>query len=268
MALFSTNKQQISKFSGFLVIMLLLLFLTAFWSCFPLYPSSISKRPYYERTRFKWRVTSSFSQENATIEMFKTYNGFQVSIELDTVCNLTKPYVYFREPKISMLRDHGIGPDEIMVQLEGASLQTNIALLSDHLNCSKYSTTFQIPIYGKYRLKIFRLRQDYTAVKELDKHPHMNYDEFLDQSLPGEFRYYAPVPCQDLVQGYWVTSEDRLQYRPIEISQKCVGNNGTEKRGLNITTHVILEEPIKINKCANDIDYRWSRGIANDLSDL
>jgi hypothetical protein len=50
---------------------------------------------------------------------------------------------------VRWLKSLGIGPDEIIVMLEGASLQAQLATSVDF--CSHYTTTFQIPIGGTYR---------------------------------------------------------------------------------------------------------------------
>ena len=42
-----------------------------------------------------------------------------------------------------------LGPDEILMSIEGSSLQTQIALTTDF--CSNYYAIFQIPISGSYR---------------------------------------------------------------------------------------------------------------------
>ena len=64
------------------------------------------------------------------------------------------------------------------MQLEGASFQSQIARSKDM--CKEYHTLFQVPKQGVYRLKILRLRTDFTAVKvENLEFPEINYEVIL-----------------------------------------------------------------------------------------
>ena len=92
-------------------------------------------------------------------------NGFRVSIYFSKrPCNVDTLNVYrvgFNTTDIPLFQKEKVGPDEIIVQLEGASLQTKIAKCSDM--CNDYNAMFQIPQTGQYRLKIIRLRSEWAV---------------------------------------------------------------------------------------------------------
>ena len=111
------------------------------------------------------------------------------------------------EDDINLIKSNRIGPDEILVQLEGNTMQTEVAESMD--NCGDYTATFQVPLQGHHRLKIFRTRTDYTAVRLDPWFPRMKYEILLDELLPDPIGSYAPFPCAATVpgfNGYWVSN--------------------------------------------------------------
>jgi hypothetical protein len=111
-------------------------------------------------------------------------NGYTVKISFERVCgNLDKTLSqYFKEPEeINLIRGNGIGPDEIIVQLEGNTLQSKVAKCTDF--CKDYEATFQVLVTGRHILKVVRLRTEYTAVRYVNKYPRLQYDVILDEEL-------------------------------------------------------------------------------------
>ena len=144
------------------------------------------------------------------------------------------------------------------------SLQTKIALLHDTTNCNEYFATFQVPIGGKYMLKIFRIRSEYHAIREDDKFPSIQYNEIFNEILPDNLERYTPEPCTDSIRGYWVSENDRLQSKPIKIKQECSGTSGKvlSYRGLPLTSNIILDDHFPGDHCGRNIDkYLWNRKI-------
>jgi len=140
----------------------------------------------------------------------------------------------FTDPDdISMVIDHQIGPDEIIVQLEGSIMQTQIAFSTN--NCGSYKTVFQIPVGGIYALKVFRLRKNYDAIKLDFVFPKMRYEVFLDEIVEQPLAPWAPSPCNSYtpnVKGYWVSNATRIlqNNRKVNILDKC--SHGDEHRGI------------------------------------
>ena len=229
--------------------------------------SSRSRR-LLSRPSFEWKVVSKGSSINATIRFRKTSQGYNATIAIDLPCNASKPFSYFDDYKAQLLVDRGIGPDEVIIQLEGASLQTKIGLVTSYEYCRSYSALFQIPIWGKYRLKIFRLRSDYGAVKEFDGHPHIFYDEFLDESV-GELPYYAPQPCSSEIDGNFsifrlvslncVFISELLDYHdlPLRLLGYCRGGPHSapaRSHQSNVPKKQLVSTQIK-NQSSNNISY-------------
>ena len=88
--------------------------------------------------------------------------------------------------------------------------------------CNKYSTLFGLPATGNYRLKVFRLRKDYSAIKMIPTFPVMDLDVFIDELLPMVIPEYMPVPCgYDSVNGYWVTHSNQISEVPFMLDRDC-----------------------------------------------
>jgi hypothetical protein len=147
----------------------------------------------------EWTSTIS---EGAIIKSGKTNDGYRVDITFNKVCDL-KYLRNFTNEDLMIFKQEKIGPDEVLVHLEGASIQVQVAKTDDF--CSNYYSIFQIPNAGIYRLKVIRLRQNYSAVMDGDFYPEITYEEFLDVKVADDMPLYAPQPCRIDLNGYWVT---------------------------------------------------------------
>ena len=154
--------------------------------------------------------TINLSNETTRIYLSRLSNGYKVHIDIHRNCrsNVLPESLHLGESYLMLLKKNRIGPDEIFVQLEGASIQTILAHTEDF--CGKYFAMFQVPKSGTYRIKIFRTRSKYQAVKEIAEFPRIIYDVFLDEMLPKYLSHDMPRPCEyNFTKGYWVTNSDR-----------------------------------------------------------
>ena len=181
-------------------------------------------------------------------------------------CNEIRNY-FTDDNDVELINANRIGPDEILVQLEGSTMQTEVAESVDL--CGDYSATFQMPLGGHHRLKIFRTRSDYTSVRLDPWFPKMKYEILLDELLLDPLVSYAPYPCSATVpgfNGYWISnvSSHLLNNKDvIWVKNSC--SHGDEKRGLRIYTHIDLDENNQKMKCASDVQfYNWNREICLD----
>jgi hypothetical protein len=151
------------------------------------------------------------------ITISTTENGYVVDIRFNRDCERIKgPEMFLNKTDVQLVRSLGLGPDEIIIMLEGASLQAKLATTDDF--CSHYTTTFQIPMNGQYRymqdilqlsfknattfviscivflfrIKIIRLREEYMAVREVPEFPEMNYKVLLDENIDSQIGFYVP----------------------------------------------------------------------------
>ena len=108
-----------------------------------------------------------FTTPLAKVKFMHTNRGYEVSIHVNSDCNeLEGAQVmskYFNVSDIDLLNNNLIGPDEIIVQFEGASLQATVARLRTPEICNEYHALFQVPQPGSYRLKVARLRSKWDA---------------------------------------------------------------------------------------------------------
>ena len=107
-------------------------------------------------------------------------------------------------------QENHIGPDEVIVQLEGTSMQSLVAKSSNF--CNSYYSLFQIPREGVYRLKVVRLRKDFLAIKEIDAFPVMDYEVLVDALIPVQLYKHIPTPChkKSPTNGYWISNTNPL----------------------------------------------------------
>ena len=168
---------------------------------------------------------------------------------------------------VRLIIGNRIGPDEILVQLEGNTMQTELAESID--SCGDYTVTFQVPLGGNHRLKVLRTRTDYTAVRLDPWFPIMKYEILLDELLLDPIVSYTPFPCTATVpsfNGYWMSNlSSHLMNDNDVIWVKNSCSHGDERRGLKIYTHINLDKNNRRMKCASDVQfYDWNREICTE----
>jgi hypothetical protein len=210
-----------------------------------------------------WDINNPKLNESAKISLSRNSEGYLVFIKFTKVCNIYHPpREWFNATDVSLMKSIGIGPDEIIIQLEGSSMQTKVAISQNF--CNEYYQIFQVPLGGLHNLKVYRLRRHYEAVREQNKFPKMIYEEFLNSFI--EIPVYYPEPCVDSLNGYWVSRWDRFTNAPINIRQRCLTSN--ERRGLRLSTNVLVSATYGKTRCAYDIDlYSWNRQICSEKYD-
>lgn len=231
-------------------------------------------KPWDAQRLYSWRVKSIFG-ENVMIDFDQLNNEYRVSITVATV-NCSKASDYFRlASDRELLYQERIGPDEIVVQIEGKSLQSLVAR-SDNF-CSKYSVVFSVPLSGSHRLKVTRLRRNYEAVRmDNPSYPPMNLDVFLDVLLPISLEEYEfPICSLDSAHGHWVTPWDQLSHVPLLVNRECMGEL-TSNAGFSepLTTYIIVDETLAPStlsltrqNCSYSINkYHWKQSGCYDLN--
>lgn len=88
--------------------------------------------------------------EGAVITFSHSPNGYKVTIQLKNKCITSERERYFNQSLLTLLDNENIGPDEIIVQFEGASIQAQVAKVDKNL-CNEYYAMFQVPQQGSYR---------------------------------------------------------------------------------------------------------------------
>lgn len=147
---------------------------------------------------------------------------------------------------IELFKANHIGPDEIIVQLEGATMQAKVARSTNY--CNNYEAYFQVPVSGRHFLKVIRLRQDFAAIKYTHDFQSMNYEVLLETSIDS-LDTYIPVPCKTTTApqdvGYWVSSDPQILplRERIVINNQCKKEN--EKRGLFFTLFFYISIEIR-----------------------
>jgi hypothetical protein len=107
-----------------------------------------------------------------------------------------------------------LGPDEILVYVEGPTLQT---IIPSYNGCHSYSTIFtaQHTSIGefngnKYRIKVVWLRSKYTSINNIDKSfPPIQYGILLDE----EFSLKDYIYIQNITINNSQTESIPVQYK-------------------------------------------------------
>ena len=214
-----------------------------------------------------WRRHTS-DKNIMDVRLSSDEKGIMVSIKfIDRTCNHSTYDTYFLPKEMKDIREQQLGPDEIVVELSGASLQSRLAKSIDF--CREYFTHFQVPKSGSYRLRITRLRTDYHALRELDEFPKMDIDIIMDESL-GHFDQYIPLPCSES-NGYWIYREgvavnDNIMDEPVYLAKKCLPGGETRGVPANYNSYITVGKSIdEGNRCGMDMrNYNWNRNICSN----
>ena len=110
----------------------------------------------------------------------------------------------------SLVRSRVVGPDELLVRVEGPSLQT---LLPVYKECGFYERVFSVHVAGVYHLQIVRLRSNYSSINEvMDIFPEINYEIILsDWVILSKHPNNLVTNCHRH-PGVWALSPSSPQY--------------------------------------------------------
>ena len=87
--------------------------------------------------------------EGAIIRISHDTSGYKVTIELHKdKCDDKLRSEIFNSSDLMLMDEYHLGPDEIIVQFEGASVQAEVARTDDY--CREYYAIFQVPITGNF----------------------------------------------------------------------------------------------------------------------
>jgi len=150
-----------------------------------------------------------------------------------------------------------IGPDELLVFIEGPTLQAFVPALSHAIGglCGLYHTDFVIREAGEYRVKVLWTRSGYQAVNELNhEYPGMDLKTLVDELVHLDDDLSSkqqPAPCHH----YWsATQPGYLSPQPCKIDAK---------KNLALFTHINVssmsgKEQCEQDMCADKVDmYAW-----------
>ena len=196
-------------------------------------------------------------------------NGYKVTVKLHHTCDMEKEKAlalrsHFNESDIRLFEEEHIGPDEIIIQFEGASLQAQLALV-DSERCNEYYALFQVPMAGAYRLKVARLRSEWNAVKMDAQETNLKYEILIDSVVDDQLAFYSPAPCKQSGQGYWVSNVmQQISPADISLSQECE-QEGQQRGVPGLTTRIPLNARHEKDGCAVDIEnFSWNRKICRE----
>ena len=217
-------------------------------------------------------VVQNDAKETVAMELIRTENNYKITVEINRPC-IDLLNKYFSGPNLDLVTKARIGPDEIMVFVEGSTLQVEVAASENF--CNRYHAYFQVPLSGPHRLKVVRLRSNYMAARDLlPSYPKINYEVFLDKLIPSDFTKLIPRPCTSFsifdhlyplhaIHGYWMSASSELSTTPMKVAQHC---DGSAMRGIpELSTYVkaSIEFGSKTN-CANEVNnYKWNRRICS-----
>jgi hypothetical protein len=158
-----------------------------------------------------------------------------------------------------------VGPDELLVFVEGPTLQ---AFVANYRGCNVYGSHFEIAVAGRYRMKVVHFRGNYSAFNESNENtPETLYDVLLDTSvyLDRAVRTVAKTASASPgCTGHWIAKEpeqslfNQSMYIYEDLQRKFI-------RGLPLHTWVKLSPSAPIHEvdgkkhtCVDDTNsYDW-----------
>lgn len=137
------------------------------------------KMIFEQKDEFEWKIDRMEEKNILYRESFRSnlfYGGqgkylFQINFDCSKGCNSSEK-IFANEIAYQS------GPDEILFQIEGKTLQSFLPIYHGGRN---YSSTFSIKHPGYYHLSLLRLRKNYAAVNEMDTNwPELRYETLVD----------------------------------------------------------------------------------------
>jgi hypothetical protein len=144
-------------------------------------PSIVAKTKFYMRKNLLQDLKSKDGEKVTVTYWIDEFNSkiiVNISIARNS-CVAFKGIEVSSSPTMSDIIKQDYGPDEILVFLEGISMQSHVAMYEGCNNCKYFivyqtiintlsdSTVFHLPVAGKHWLKIVHLRSKFAALNEL-----------------------------------------------------------------------------------------------------
>jgi hypothetical protein len=185
----------------------------------------------------------------------------------------------FTTSKIAMsFVDKYLGPDELLIDIQGKTLQS---FVPQYHSCGNYSQTFHITLAGVYHFNLIRLRSKYVAINELvPEFPHVETEYLISEWMEfvGTERKEPFCGEEGDFSGYWQATGNNIALKngvfdDLKLAEETTpyitvrrennfGNievpmiNGYElKSFVNISSHAAE------SRCADVVDqYEWVPG--------
>ena len=108
------------------------------------------------------------------------------------------------------VRSRVVGPDELLLHIEGYSLQN---LLPVYKECGYYEKAFSVHVDGVYHLHLVRLRTNYSSINELmDVFPEINYEVIVSDWIAlSKHPSHQIMNCNRHI-GVWALNSSSAQY--------------------------------------------------------
>lgn len=242
-----------------MVSIVYLLIITA--SCFLLHTSRSLET---ESTAFYWQNSIAHVEINHVSDLY------QVVIKMsERNCDSDKNVNFLGKSKDEYLSKLQLqqGPDEIVVEIEGISLQS---FIPSYHGCGEYRTSFPITRQGAYHVNIFRTRSNWNGLVE-DKE---KYEQMTLDSIVSAWRWFKPS-VQDTISdrciftaagGTWVlnkqdTSMAFNHFHHLDLANAThpyILTHDNADNFLSSPVYVNVSSTAHSNKCANDVNqYHW-----------
>ena len=203
-------------------------------------------------TEFGTTARISLIQNTATLRM-------SVQIEFDRMgCPLFEQITISNRSETSGSLRSRFGPDEMLLFIEGPSIQT---LLLRQRDCNSYLNTFDVPIEGDYRMKVVYIRSNYSAVNELiNLCPQAGFDTILDTQV--RLTKSISSPSVKKCKGYWIHKTPELsllQNKTMRLEPHAYMRNLPISSWLNLSSNPVTKViENQLYSCVDDADhYDW-----------
>ena len=129
--------------------------------------------------------------------------GYVVQLQFDNDCKVKEKYEFFDNTIAALLESNGIAPDEVVVQLEGPSIQAKVATLTSKDTCNEYAYIC-VPRWC-IQIEDNRLHRNYMGSRDdLSKVAKIDDGNLVDEEIKDTLDSYMPNPCDSRTSGYWV----------------------------------------------------------------
>lgn len=233
-----------------------------------------------------WSVRTSHHKDNFLVQLLNYPSS--PGMHTLTIQNLDMGCKSGLEPSVKSnfttssvalaLIDKYLGPDELLIDIQGKTLQS---FIPQYHSCGNYSQTFHITLEGVYHLTLLRLRSQYVAINELVlEFPHVETEYLVSEwmEFKGTGRKDPVCGEEGGFAGYWqaTAKNQALQsgiFDKLDLAQQTTPFT-TIRREKNFDNIVVpmlndfhLQSFVNISShssethCADVVDeYEWIRG--------
>ncbi len=208
----------------------------------------------------EWRT--NIVNEPVTVTLSKhAHDKYELYMDFPRPCDFDSKIKVSTANHTELISKHFMGPDEILIHIEGKELLSYIA---KYVSCGKYRNNFHLYQSGAYHLKIVHLRGNFSALNEYSlQFPPPHYQYLVNEWIELSGSQHKGATCHKSNYGAWleksVLVKNTSLYDTLATAAaiKPILHSGGDDRGMfesPLTSPIAIDSTHSSKGCVSTLD--------------